>query len=74
MLVKCILALLKRDMRARLHHGWAHSLVDARDNTPLTPALEITWRPWRPWRQLGHITEKLLSEESQMTRVELSRR
>ena len=47
-------ALLKHDIRARPHHGWANSLVDVRDNTPLTPALEITWRPWR---QLGHITE-----------------
>ena len=44
------------------------SLVDVRDNTQLTPALETTWRPWR---QLGHITETTAPEESQRTPVEL---
>ena len=46
--------ILKRDIHACLHHGWANSLVDVRDTTPPTPAFENTIRPWR---QHGHTSD-----------------
>ena len=71
-LVKRILALLKRDIRARIHHGWANSLVEVRDTTHHSHQLLKSHGDHGVNSDTS--LKQLLSEESQMTPVEPSRR